>query len=122
MQDDPVVQRYVKHLFSDPRYLCSDGIDNDGDGGRDFEDRGCRVPYAPFEDPACDDGIDNDGDGLVDSDDPLCTEDWPYWEDARCGLGGELAFLLPLLARWRYRSRKGSGAAGCGSGAFASHA
>ena len=51
------------------RALCSDGLDNDGDGLADHPaDPGCAGPYALEEAPACDDDRDNDGDGLADWD------------------------------------------------------
>ncbi len=54
--------------------LCSDGIDNDGDGLIDFgQDPGCAGISQDMEDPECDDGIDNDGDGAVDGADLRCT-------------------------------------------------
>jgi hypothetical protein len=65
-----------------PTAACADGIDNDGDGLVDLEDRGCRHAAddnerrgrlkAPRQ-RACADGADNDGDGLVDHPaDPGC--------------------------------------------------
>jgi hypothetical protein len=48
---------------------CSDGIDNDGDGGIDLADLGCDGPGDLSERSplfACDDGADNDGDGAAD--------------------------------------------------------
>ncbi len=58
--------------------LCSDGIDNDGDGAVDYPaDLGCESEEDNSEDsipmPACSDHRDNDGDGKVDyPDDPGC--------------------------------------------------
>ena len=69
---------------------CSDGIDNDGNGLKDFPaDPGCDSDFDAREEPsavarACSDGIDNDGDGRIDydgnhngvqdgQDDPGCT-------------------------------------------------
>ncbi|NNL67280.1 MAG: hypothetical protein HKP30_13615, partial [Myxococcales bacterium] len=92
---------------------CSDGIDNDQDGLVDHpDDPGCRDPDW-WEDPACDDDVDNDGDGRVDWDggalgfppDPTCNGAWEPTERSGCGLGGELALLLPILARLRRRIR-----------------
>lgn len=53
---------------------CSDGVDNDGDGRRDFPfDHGCSSASDGTETPPCADGIDNDLDGLIDHpDDPGC--------------------------------------------------
>lgn len=73
------------------RALCSDGLDNDGDGLSDHPaDPGCAGPHALEEAPACDDDRDNDGDGLADWDgagfshpDPECLQapsrdrEWP---------------------------------------------
>ena len=55
--------------------VCSDGIDNDGDGAIDFPaDPGCSSATDGDEtDVECSDGIDNDGDGDI---------DWP--EDFEC--------------------------------------
>ena len=73
-------------------YACSDGIDNDGDGGVDYgDDVGCTSPTDDDEkDPAlpCDDGIDNDGDLLVDyPNDPGCQVAWSSSEDPECSNG-----------------------------------
>ncbi len=61
--------------FSDA--LCSDGIDNDGNGVTDCGDFYCR--YGLFvsvctgsAETACADGKDNDGDKLIDCKDPDC--------------------------------------------------
>jgi choice-of-anchor B domain-containing protein len=87
--------------------VCSDGLDNDGDGLiDDGQDPGCRSALAQSESPACQDGIDNDGDGGIDWDgapaDPQCTNPWDV-EGKRCALGLEAALLLPLLTAWRTR-------------------
>jgi hypothetical protein len=55
--------------------VCSDGIDNDGDGQTDLDDIGCE--NAEDEDESnpseCEDGVDNDQDGFIDyPDDPGC--------------------------------------------------
>ncbi|MBD3389182.1 MAG: hypothetical protein GF416_08815, partial [Candidatus Altiarchaeales archaeon] len=72
--------------------LCSDGVDNDGDGFTDYPaDTGCASEYDdseiahdpecdgpsdPYErDMQCDDDIDNDGDQLIDELDPGCWTD-----------------------------------------------
>ena len=61
-----------------PKAICSDGIDNDGDGKIDFpDDDGCLSASADTESspplPACSDGRDNDGDGKADyPNDPGC--------------------------------------------------
>ena len=52
-----------------PVLICSDGLDNDGDGLIDFPaDPGCTGTDDGDETdpPQCSDGKDNDGDGLVD--------------------------------------------------------
>jgi hypothetical protein len=54
--------------------LCSDGVDNDGDGEVDLADAGCAGAGQDDESPECDDGVDNDLDGLVDTSDPDCTQ------------------------------------------------
>lgn len=56
---------------------CADGIDNDGDGKKDFpEDPGCSSAIDADETdvPQCSDGVDNDGDGKIDfPEDPGCS-------------------------------------------------
>ncbi len=84
--------------------LCSDGIDNDGDGAVDFpSDRGCESETDDSEDsvplPACADHRDNDGDGKVDwPEDPGCpvpqvddeTDDCPDGEGCpQCADGND---------------------------------
>lgn len=55
--------------------ICSDGIDQDGDGRFDFpSDPGCASTSGTIENPQCDDGFDDDGDTLVDFPaDPGCA-------------------------------------------------
>ena len=66
---------------------CSDGIDNDGDGGIDYDrdDDGVRGPNQDFQcvcaadeseaaEPQCADQCDNDSDGLIDLQDPGCVD------------------------------------------------
>jgi hypothetical protein len=63
-------------------YMCSDGIDNDGDGNIDGDDVNCEDGFDTDEISECADGIDNDGDGWVDHDgnglpersDPGCVD------------------------------------------------
>lgn len=63
-----------------PTYVCSNGVDDDGDGLTDLSDSGCSSATDDDEnngeDPteyACSDGFDNDGDGLADyPSDPGC--------------------------------------------------
>ena len=78
----------------EPLPVCSDGLDNDGDGFADSADPGCHSDfdknnpssYDP-NDPSeanettfatCSDGLDNDGDDLVDLDDPQCAPYVPH--------------------------------------------
>ncbi|MEJ7845700.1 MAG: LPXTG cell wall anchor domain-containing protein, partial [Acidimicrobiales bacterium] len=72
---------------------CSDGADNDGDGGIDAQDPGCLTPDGVFdpndddERNECTDGVDNDGDGRIDfGNDPGCSS--PQDDDERDGGGG----------------------------------
>jgi hypothetical protein len=54
---------------------CSDGVDNDGDGLIDLEDRGCVAAGDDDESGPpreCNDEVDNDDDGFVDLEDPDC--------------------------------------------------
>jgi hypothetical protein len=69
--------------------VCSDGIDNDGDGLIDFPaDAGCLGPDDFSELPACSDGVDGDGDGLVDyPSDPGCLLAGDFAEDPACDDG-----------------------------------
>lgn len=46
--------------------ICSNGIDDDGDGFTDCEDFDCTCEI-------CDNGIDDDGDGFVDGEDSDCS-------------------------------------------------
>jgi len=57
--------------------ICSDAIDNDGDGMVDCDDSDCATSTLcygmPFEEN-CADAVDDDGDGLVDCDDDDCDD------------------------------------------------
>jgi hypothetical protein len=57
--------------------VCSDGLDNDGDGAVDRRDVDCRRPAAvraeSFPAFPCSDGLDNDGDGRKDGTDAGCV-------------------------------------------------
>ena len=66
--------------------VCSDGIDQDGDGQFDYpSDAGCASKLATLENPQCDDGIDNDGDTFVDFPaDPGCASEASNRENPRC--------------------------------------
>ena len=77
------VGRYVlniNRIVTNERGLCSDMLDNDGDGAIDCADRDCTDDAAcqPVCDPsesglaACTDGLDNDCDGVADCDDSDC--------------------------------------------------
>jgi hypothetical protein len=62
--------------------VCDDGLDNDGNGDMDCDDKACVDDEACLAQPAygvpfeaeCDDELDNDGDGAVDCDDSDCFE------------------------------------------------
>jgi hypothetical protein len=88
-----------------PDRHCDDGVDNDADGFVDLADPGCVSPSGGLENPHCDDRIDQDGDGRIDFADPDCTPTRVYWENPLppCGLGGELALVVWLLGRRRWR-------------------
>jgi hypothetical protein len=68
--------------------ICSNSLDDDGDGLIDLEDPGCDDEDDPSEkapDLACDDGEDNDGDGWVDfPEDPGCISPASTLEDPQC--------------------------------------
>jgi subtilisin family serine protease len=68
--------------------VCSNSLDDDGDGLIDLEDPGCDDADDPSEkapDLACDDGEDNDGDGWVDfPEDPGCFSPAATLEDPQC--------------------------------------
>ncbi len=54
--------------------VCSDGIDQDGDGRFDHpSDPGCASVAGTIENPECNDGLDNDADLLIDLADGDCS-------------------------------------------------
>jgi hypothetical protein len=97
-------------------------------------DPACVSVRSVSENPQCQDGLDNDGDGLIDLDggasldldhdgfidahfnpampaigalDPQCVGR-PWWNSEQaggCGLGYELVFLAPVLARLTRKRR-----------------
>jgi len=93
---------------------CADGIDNDGDGQRDYPgDPGCAGSDDDSEHAAtrpCDDGADNDGDGLGDYPaDPGCPFPLGSPENPACDDGidndsdGAIDFADPTCLRvWPY--------------------
>lgn len=75
-------------LGNAPLPSCSDGLDNDGDGGIDFDGGASARPgVAPG------------------ASDPQCLH-LPFWSESGCGLGFELALLLPALGALRRRRRR----------------
>jgi hypothetical protein len=63
--------------------LCSNGLDDDGDGRVDCDDRhcqyspqvmGCAPANGEVTDATCKDGVDNDGHGFTDCDDFSCSQ------------------------------------------------
>jgi len=64
--------------FPTPPPICSNSIDDDGDGLIDMDDPGCENPDDNDEyndpPPQCSDGIDNDGDGTCDTPSATCTD------------------------------------------------
>ena len=65
--------------------LCSNGVDDDGDGAVDCADSDCvNDPVCGDPREICDNGLDDDGDGAIDCADPDCSSD-PY-----CLAGHEL--------------------------------
>src|SRR3989344_3913545 len=86
---------------SSPLPQCSDGVDNDGDGLKDFPaDLGCtsadddtEAPNPPP--PACSNGTDDDGDGFTDANDPNCHTDGNPTNTASYNQNGEEPGALP---------------------------
>ncbi|MEM7230940.1 MAG: hypothetical protein AAF517_02120, partial [Planctomycetota bacterium] len=81
-------RKLVHAVLSDQgcQEICSDGVDNDGDGDIDCADSQCASFFA-CGDEVCDDLIDNDADGHTDCGDSDCDAD-PYCANARpefCG-------------------------------------
>ena len=68
--------------------LCSDGVDNDGDGQKDCEDPDCAASAAEV----CGDGMDNDCNRAFDCADSACggtactqlTDGAPCTSDGQC--------------------------------------
>jgi hypothetical protein len=89
--------------------VCSNELDDDGDGAADHLDPGCANALANLENPQCNDGIDNDGDGAIDLADAHCAQAWDNRElvDIVCGMGMELVLLLPPLLWLRRRQTGG---------------
>lgn len=104
--DDPAC-RYP--TTANERTRCQDGLDNDGAPGIDFD--GGQSIHGACTGGVCPPGVaDPEGDGVANPD-PTCTVPWRNYESpsAGCGLGFELAFTLPLLARLARRGgRRGS--------------
>lgn len=61
---------YEDSQVMDQAELCSDGVDNDGDGYADCDDSDCGGAWCP--ETLCFDGLDNDEDSFVDCGDPDC--------------------------------------------------
>lgn len=96
-------------LFLATSPLCSNGLDDDGDGLTDApDDPGCENALSLLENPACDDGADNDDDGLVDfGADPECTSAWRGSETSdtgECRFGPAPALALATLGWCRRRA------------------
>ena len=81
---------------------CKDGIDNDGDGYKDWpSDPGCSSKNDNSElnpNVQCDDGIDNDGDSAIDYNDAGCSGPTDN-DETNCGdgvcEGGETQYNCP---------------------------
>ena len=84
------------------RIVCRDGLDNDGDGAIDLDDRGCISADDPTEEHDCSDGLDNDGDGDADyPDDVGCKNANWATENPECDDGVDNADNDdPALADW----------------------
>lgn len=98
-----------------PLPVCSDGIDQDGDGLFDFpSDPGCESVHATIENPKCDDDLDNDGDGAIDWDggagmgtpDPQCPIAYKNKEAPACGAGAEIVLAMAGLGALRRRGHR----------------
>lgn len=113
-----------------PFPVCSDGIDNDGDGRTDYGSGGDWTGCSDANDHSekdtsshpwkCDDGIDNDGDGLIDhradgTGDPQCIQPGTGSESPPhgCGLLGIEGLVLVMVIAGLRRV----GLADCGLGA-----
>lgn len=61
-------------LLDEPRPLCDNALDDDGDGWVDGDDPDCENGDTEigFGSTECNDGEDNDGDGAFDCEDPDC--------------------------------------------------
>jgi hypothetical protein len=84
---------------------CQDGVDNDGLPGIDFD--GGQSIHGACSNGVCPPGVsDPDGNGVANPD-PECTAPSQKSEvlTTACGLGFEVAFVLPLLARLARRRR-----------------
>ncbi len=70
LDDDDIICMDVENSIN----LCSDGLDNDGDGLIDCQDESCSGSSSCMENSlyTCVDGIDNDGDGLIDCQEAIC--------------------------------------------------
>lgn len=74
--------------------VCSDGVDNDGDGASDANDYSCIASQGKSEQSpqsACQNGIDDDGDGATDGRDSGCDDAQDNSEE-----GGEMACDAPV--------------------------
>lgn len=54
--------------------ICDDGMDNDGDGQADCNDRDCAAELT-CQPEVCDNGVDDNANGQADCDDPDCVND-----------------------------------------------
>ncbi|MFN8391808.1 MAG: fibronectin type III domain-containing protein [Bdellovibrionota bacterium] len=97
-----------------PVPICSDGLDNDGDGLVDLHDPGCkndpnRNTEKNPDGAVCDNGLDDDGDGLIDyrtdtNGDPGClspTDESENDSDASLKSPAYIKFNT-FLGQWNY--------------------